>query len=397
MPRFSPRADWIKGDGASAWDIHFRAYQDSKSDPTVLMMSVGDPDFDTPPVIVERAVEALRGGDTHYAEINGRRQLRAAIAKYMNGVAGVEIYGADNLTVMAGTQNALYTAAQLLLAPGDEVISLDPMYVTYEALLRATGAQLVRVPNSEDDGFRPNIARIEAAITPATRVIAFSNPNNPTGVVMSRAELEAIADIAKRHDLWVLSDEVYGALTFEAEHISIASLPGMADRTATVGSLSKSHAMTGWRTGWLAGPKELAVHADNMALCMLYGLPGFVQEAALTALEQAADAADEMRGLYQKRRDLVVELLDGTPQIEVMSPEAGMFVLLDVRGTGMDAGEFTAALYDAEKLSLLNGGAFGPNAAGFARLSFTGSEDQIREGCARIRRFAQGLARNSAA
>lgn len=397
MPRFSPRAEWIKGDGAAAWNIHFRAAQDAKTDPTVLMMSVGDPDFDTPPAIVDSAVAALRSGDTHYSEVNGRKSLRAEIAKYMNGLAGSDIFGAENLTVLAGTQNALYTAAQLLLSPGDEVISLDPMYVTYEALLRATGADLVRVANSEDDGFRPNIAGIEAAITPATRMIAFSNPNNPTGIVMNRAELEAIADIAKRHDLWVMSDEVYGALTFEADHISIASLPGMADRTATVGGLSKSHAMTGWRSGWLAGPEELAIHADNMALCMLYGLPGFIQEAALTALRDSGNAADEMRELYRQRRDLVVELLADTPQVEVLSPEAGMFVLLDVRATGMDAGQFTTALYGAEKLSLLNGGAFGPNASGFARLSFTGSESQIREGCARIRRFAEGLARKSVA
>ncbi|MEN0086980.1 MAG: aminotransferase class I/II-fold pyridoxal phosphate-dependent enzyme, partial [Pseudomonadota bacterium] len=291
--------------------------------------------------------------------------------------------------------NALFTAAQLLLTQGDEVISLDPMYVTYEALLRATGAELVRVPNSEDDGFRPNIAGIEAAITPATRVIAFSNPNNPTGVVMNRAELEAIAEIARRHDLWVLADEVYGALTFETDHISIASLPNMAERTATVGSLSKSHAMTGWRTGWLAGPKDLAVHANNMALCMLYGLPGFIQEAALTALEEADGAADEMRDLYRQRRDLVVKLLENTPQIEILAPESGMFVLLDVRQTGMDAGAFTAALYEAKKLSLLNGGAFGPNASGFARLSFTGNEVDIAEGCARIRSFAEELAQGS--
>ncbi|MEO0635320.1 MAG: aminotransferase class I/II-fold pyridoxal phosphate-dependent enzyme [Pseudomonadota bacterium] len=397
MPRYSPRADWIKGDGASAWDIHFRAYQDSKTDPSVLMMSVGDPDFDTPPAIVERAVEALRGGDTHYAEINGRTALRAAIADYINTVSGAELYQADNLTVLAGTQNALYTAAQLLLAPGDEVISLDPMYVTYEALLKSTGAELVRVPNSADDGFRPNVSGIAAAVTPRTKLIAFSNPNNPTGVVMTRNELEAIADIARKHDLWVLSDEVYGALTFESDHISIASLPGMAERTATVGSLSKSHAMTGWRTGWLAGPTELAEHADNLALCMLYGLPGFIQEAAIVALQQAGAAADEMREIYRKRRDLVVELLNGTPQIEVLAPESGMFVLLGVRGAGLDAEQFTKELYEAEKVSLLNGGAFGPNAAGFARLSFTGNEEQIREGCARIRRFAEGLARKSVA
>jgi aspartate/methionine/tyrosine aminotransferase len=210
--------------------------------------------------------------------------------------------------------------------------------------------------------------------------------------VMSRAELEQIAAIAIEHDLWVIVDEVYSALTFERPHVSLAALPGMADRTVTVGSLSKSHAMTGWRTGWVAGPRRLAQHMDRLALNMLYGLPGFVQEAALTAFQHFDEVTQQMSASYKARRDIVTTALAGVPGLKVLAPEAGMFVLIDTRATGLPPLDLAWALFRETGVSVLDASAFGAAASGFLRMSFALGDDQLREACRRIGGFFEALA-----
>src|SRR5471032_3574140 len=246
--RFSPFVDRIAGHGVAAWDIHHAAYNAQREGVDVIILSVGDPDFATPDFITEAAVSALRAGDTHYTDIAGRPDLRQAIAARYAKRLGRELH-AENVITVAGAQNALFVTSLCLLQAGDEVIVLDPMYVTYEATLKASGATLVRVPCSADSGFRLDAARLAKAITPRTRAIFFSNPNNPTGVMLNPQELQAIADLAIAHDLWVVVDEVYESLVFDGEYHSLAALPGMAERCIVIGSLSKSHAMTGWRIG----------------------------------------------------------------------------------------------------------------------------------------------------
>ena len=356
----------------------------------VLVMSIGDPDFATPPAIVETAVRALESGDTHYTGIAGRPELRSAIAREVMRCGGPTVT-ADNVIVLAGAQNGLFSASLCLFSPGDEVVVLDPMYVTYEATVQVSGAKLVPVPAIPDSGFRPNLEAIEAAVTERSRAIMFANPNNPSGVVMTREELTGIADIAKRHDLWVISDEVYGSLTFEREHCMIAGLEGMAERTVTVASLSKSQAMTGWRTGWMVGPKELINHAGHLSLCMLYGLPGFIQQAAVTALGEARGEMARMRDIYLARRNRVIEGLRDANRISVVPSESGMFLLLDVRETGMSSLDFAWALYREEGVSLLDAGAFGSSTAGHVRLSYTLGDKALDEGCRRICRFVSRL------
>jgi aspartate/methionine/tyrosine aminotransferase len=389
--RYAKLVDGISGEGAAAWEIHSAAMQAKRGGADIIVMSIGDPDFATPAPIVDTAVRALRAGDTHYTDIPGRPALRAAIARDHRMCGGPAV-GPENVIVLAGAQSALFSASLLLLNPGDEVIVLDPMYVTYEATVRVSGASLVRIPPRPESGFRPDLWAIERAVTERTRAILFANPNNPSGVVLREAELAGIAEIARRHDLWVISDEVYAQLTFDAPHVGIASLPGMRERTVTVSSLSKSQAMTGWRVGWMIGPEALIRHADNLSLCMLYGLPGFVQEAAVTALTEARGEMERMREIYRRRRDLVHAALAGVPGLVAMRPEAGMFLMVDVRGAGMTASEFSWGLFEAEGVSLLDATAFGASAAGFVRLSYTLGEDELTEGCARIRRFVEGSA-----
>ncbi|NWE13697.1 aminotransferase class I/II-fold pyridoxal phosphate-dependent enzyme [Pseudomonas yamanorum] len=389
--RFSPFVERIAGQGVAAWDIHHAAFQASSKGEDIIILSVGDPDFATPSFITDAAVEALRQGDTHYTEIPGRPALRDAIAaRYSKSLA--RPLSAENVITVAGAQNALFVTSLCLLQAGDEVIVLDPMYVTYEATLKASGATLVRVPCSADSGFRLDSALLAAAITPRTRAIFFSNPNNPTGVVLTPQELQAIADLAIEHELWVVVDEVYESLVFDGEYHSLAALPGMAERCIVIGSLSKSHAMTGWRIGWIVAEPAMVAHAETLVLSMLYGLPGFVMQAATAAVLAHDEVTHGMRETYRRRRDLVVTGLAGCPGIHVRAPQAGMFVLVDVRDTGLSSLDFAWRLFREAGVSVLDAAAFGEPAQGFVRLSFTLGEARLAEACERISRFVAKLA-----
>jgi arginine:pyruvate transaminase len=388
--KYSKRVERLQGRRTSAWDIHRAAQQAFAAGEDVIVLSVGDPDFGTPAPIVERAIAALREGDTHYTTVSGREPLRAAIADEHARMTGRAL-SAANVILTAGAQNGVFAASLCLLESGDEVIVPEPMYLTYEACVRVTGATLVPVPVDASRAFHLNCDALEAAVTSRTRAIFFATPCNPTGVVMPRADLERIARLACEHDLWVLSDEVYADLTFEREHVSIAALPGMAERTVTLGSLSKSHAMAGWRVGWAIGPTELIGHMGNLALAMLYGLPGFIQQGALAALQNKAQIVAEMRALYRRRRDVVYERLHGVPGLRCLLPEAGMFMMVDVSGTGLDTPDFTWQLFRTQGVSVLDASAFGDTASGFVRLGFVVDEARLIDACERIAAFVRSL------
>ncbi len=388
--RYATLVDRISGHGSNAWKLHAKACRAKAAGDDIIVMSIGDPDFSSPRNVVDTAIEALNAGDTHYSDVAGRPALRKAIANDHQVRSG-QIVGPENVVALAGAQCALFAAMQCIAGPGDEIVVLEPAYVTYEATVQAPGAKFVRVSQPADGGFRPDPDRIRAAVTKNTRAIMFATPSNPTGVVMHKNELEAIAEIAIEFDLWVISDEVYGALTFETPHISIAGLPGMAERCVTVCSLSKSHAMTGWRIGWMVAPAELAGHVAKLALCMLYGMPGFIQQGAIEALTNGEDAVTQGRDIYRRRRDLALSHLGPINSLSCLSPEAGMFLMVDVRKTGLSAAEFADQLYEKTGVSLLNATAFGPSAEGHVRLSFAVSDEQIIEGCKRIRMFVEEL------
>ncbi|WOD15698.1 pyridoxal phosphate-dependent aminotransferase [Paraburkholderia kirstenboschensis] len=388
--KYSSRVEGLQGRRTSAWEIHRVAQQAEANGDDVIVLSVGDPDFATPAPIVERAIEALRGGDTHYSAVSGRDPLRAAIAGEQARMTGCTV-GAANVILTAGAQNGVFATSLCLLEAGDEVIVPEPMYLTYEACVRAAGATLVPVPVDPARAFHLNCDALERAVTTRTKAIFFATPCNPTGVVMPRADLERIARLACEHDLWVLSDEVYADLTFEREHVSIMSLPGMAERTVTLGSLSKSHAMAGWRVGWAIGPTQLIEHMGRLALAMLYGLPGFIQQAALTALHEKSRIVAQMRDIYRRRRDVVFERLSRVPRLRCQLPEAGMFMMVDVSGTGLDTVDFTWQLFRAQGVSVLDASAFGETANGFVRLGFVVDEARLADACERIAAFVAAL------
>ncbi|MCF6273831.1 MAG: aminotransferase class I/II-fold pyridoxal phosphate-dependent enzyme [Rhodobacteraceae bacterium] len=388
--RFSPLTKRLSGDGANAWAIHSEALTALAHGKDVIVMSVGDSEFDTPASIVDACISALRAGDTHYTPVVGRARLRKAIARNHQQKTGNPTT-AENVISSSGCQNALFNAAQIVLSPGDEVIIFEPMYVTYEAAFQAPGATIIPVPCPAELGFRPDLAAFRAAITDKTVAVVFANPVNPTGVVFPPEDLEVIAEIARQNDLWVIADEVYADLVFEGVHISIAALEGMAARTITVSSLSKSHAMTGWRSGWAIAPKALVLEMEKLALCSTYGLPGFIQEAAAFALENRLEEVAEMRNAFMRRRDLVFSALQAAPGLDCWPAQAGMFLIVDVQKTGLTSEEFVSRLYGETGVSVLNGTTFGPSTAGTVRISFALPEDILLEGCARIQAFTARL------
>jgi arginine:pyruvate transaminase len=389
--RFSSLVERIAGEATDAWDLHFAASQAQRRGEDVIILTIGDPDFPTPERFIDAGVAALRGGDTHYSDMDGRPKLRRAIAERFQRQSGVAV-GADNVIVTAGAQNALYGVARCIAGPSDEIIALDPTYVTYDAVIRGTGATLVQSPQPAATGFRVDLATLARRITPRTRAIFYASPNNPTGATMGRDELEGIARLAKAHDLWVVADEVYADLTFERPHISIASLDGMAERTVTISSVSKSHAMTGWRSGWAIAPRTLVRHMTNLAISMHYGLPGFIQEAACVAITEGDSEVARMREIYRHRRDLMLGALAGAPGLRCLKPEAGMFMMMDVSGSGLAAKDYAWSLFEATGVAALDASPFGPSAEGFLRLAFTISEAELEEAARRIRKFAERIA-----
>ncbi len=388
--KFSSLTDRVKGSAADVWDSHYEAMQAKKRGEDVIILSVGDPDFSTPAPIVEAAVSALRGGDTHYTGVVGRSELRQCIAQQHQQACG-QLVGELNVAVTSGAQNALFATSLCISEKGDEVVVLQPMYATYEATIQVSGADLVPVVLDSEFGFQLDAGRLRSAITPKTRAIYYASPSNPTGITLKPEELQVIAEIAIEHDLWVVADEVYANIVFESSFQHIAGLPGMAERTVSIGSMSKSYAMTGWRVGWVIAPESLIQNIEKLALCMLYGLPGFTQQASIYALKHEGDAVVEMREIYRRRRDLLLTKLGSIAELRSLKPDAGMFLMVDVRDTGLEASEFVQQLYQYAGVSVLDATAFGASAKGFVRISYTIGESELEEACRRIGRFVESL------
>ena len=388
--KFSSLTDRVKGGAADVWDMHYLAKQARSRGEDVIILSVGDPDFPTPDAVIDKALQAMREGETHYTSILGHDELRESIARQHRDSSGQAIE-ASNIITTSGAQNALFACSLCLLDPGDEAIVLQPMYVTYEATIQAPGATLVPVVLDAASGFRLDRDALQAAISERTRAIFYASPSNPTGIALNLEELEFIAELARQHDLWVIADEVYANFVFAGEFSHIASLPGMSDRTVTIGSMSKSYAMSGWRVGWVIAPHELIANLEKLALCMLYGLPGFIQQAAAYALQNCAPDLQLMREIYHRRRDYLFDAFSAMPGLQPLLPDAGMFMMVNVLATGMHSGEFVRTLYAETGVSVLDATAFGVSAEGYVRISYTVSDAELEEACRRIKAFVENI------
>jgi aspartate/methionine/tyrosine aminotransferase len=389
---YSPLVERVAGESAEAWITHTEARVAQERGEDVIIMSIGDPALETPAPVLERMIERLHASDVRYTPAAGRMALRNAIAQAHARRTGQAVT-AENVIFLSGAQNALFTASLCIAAAGDEVMALEPLYPSYPATIRASGATLVRVPTAAEQGFRIDLKKLEAAITARTRALFFATPNNPSGVIASEADIEAIGDLARRHSLWVVADEVYAGLAPGGR------VPGLAarlpDQVITVSSLAKSHSLPGLRAGWMVGPKPLIKHAEALAMCMLFGLPGFIQEAAVAALQMSESAERRIREFCAQQRDMLLAGLADLPGIRCLAPDAGMFTLIDVRPTGLTGYEFMRALYAAERVSVLDGGAFGLETRGFVRLCFAADDKTLREAIVRMRRFVATLGKNT--
>jgi arginine:pyruvate transaminase len=388
--KYASMVDRLDTAAAYAWAIHDKARKRRNDGEDIILLSVGDPDFDTPRAITAAAIESLQAGRTHYGFFAGEPALRQAIADRHLTLTG-QVVSLDQVVICPGAQNALYAAALCLVEPGDEVLVPEPRYVTYDGVIDAAGATRVDVPLDVERGFHLDPAKLEAAVTDRTRMILLNTPHNPTGMVMTREEFDGVAEVALRHDLWVVCDEVYAELTFDVPHISVCSLPQIADRSVSLGSLSKSHAMQGWRLGWVIAPPDLAKHVVNLVKPMHYGLSPFLQDAAVVALTQEHPETAEMNRQYRERRDLVCSRINAMPGLACSWPEGSMFLLVDVRATGLDGESFAWGLLDHGGVSLLPGTGFGASVTGHVRFSLTMPVTVLADACDRIERYARSL------
>ncbi len=384
--KLSHRITHITGDGSDGWDVFYRARKMKAAGIPVLELTIGEHDIRTHPDILAAMDRAARGGHTGYAIVPGIAPLRAAVAERIAEQSGVPT-GPENIIITPGGQSGLFSAHLAVIDPGDRALYIDPYYATYPGVLRGTGAVPVPVAASPDHGFQPQAKALDAAAKGATSLLV-NSPNNPTGAVYSRATLEGIAQVCTDHDLWLISDEVYDTQVWDGTHISPRALPGMADRTIVVGSMSKSHAMTGSRIGWICADAPVIERLIDLATSTTYGVAGFVQDAALFALQQGPALEHEVAAPFARRRQLTLDLVAQQNVVRMSPPQGAMYAMLDIRATGMSGEAFANALLDAEHIAVMPGESFGTSAAGHIRIAMTIADAEYITAINRVLAFA---------
>ncbi len=354
----------------------------------IVSFSMGEPDFTTPENIIDACCDSLHAGFTHYTPSTGIPELREAVAEMENRVDGVPCKASNVL--ITPTKQAIFMIALAYIDPGDEVILMDPTWVSYEACIRLAGGVPVYVSAKYEDEFVVDPAMIEAAVTPRTKMIILNTPSNPTGTVMPKEVLKQIADIAIANDIMVLSDEIYEAIIYEGRHTSISSFPGMFDRTLLVSGLSKTYAMTGWRLGWAVASEENIKAINKLQSHSISCCVSFVQKAAVEAIRGPQDAKNAMVAEFRKRRDLALDLISEIPQLECNVPK-GAFYVFPKYSMDMSSAKLAEVLLKEGHVAVTPGIAFGPGGEGFFRVSYATSEDQIREGFDRIKKTLANL------
>jgi arginine:pyruvate transaminase len=356
----------------------------------VAMLSVGDHDIKTDPSILDAMKASMDTGNLGYSSVMGSDALRDAIARRVSVRTDVGA-ARENVIVTPGGQAAIFASMMTVLDPGQSCIVLDPFYATFAQTVRAASGRPIIVETPADQGFQPDVAAIERALEPDTRAILINSPNNPTGAVYTPDRMAALADLCRRRDLWLISDELYEAQVHDGAHLSPRDLPGMADRCLVIGSLSKSHAMTGSRLGWVVGPVEVIERLGDLATTTTYGIPGYIQDAGLYALTEADAIEAAIAARYRRRAQAALAAIGNASGIRAVPPQGGMYLMLDIRETGLSGDEFAARLLDAEHIAAMPGESFGNAAAGHLRVALTLPEAELRDALGRIAEFARNL------
>ncbi|MCO5223603.1 MAG: pyridoxal phosphate-dependent aminotransferase [Thermomicrobiales bacterium] len=374
----------------TAFEVLVRARALEAQGRDVIHLEVGEPDFDTPANIIEAGADALRSGWTHYGPAPGLPQLREAIANYLNRSRGTT-YTPDNIVVTPGGKPIMFFTILALLEAGDEAIYPNPGFPIYESMINFTGAKAVPAPILEKFGFALDVNELPGLITDKTKLLIINSPANPTGGVLNRKEIEAIAELAVANDLIVLADEIYAEILYEGEHVSIATMPGMKERTIILDGFSKTYAMTGWRLGYGAMPEDFAPIIGNLMVNSNSCTSMAVQIAGVEALNGPQDDVAKMVAAFRNRRDLMVDGLNDIPGISCLRPKGAFYVFPNITGTGLKSKEFADKLLQDYGVAALSGTAFGEYGEGYLRLSYANSEENLQKALDRIRQMVTDL------
>ncbi|TQR97390.1 aminotransferase A [Paenibacillus ottowii] len=359
--------------------------------PGTLSLTIGQPDFPTPAHIMEAAHRAIDEGRTTYTPNPGLPELREAAAAFVARKYGLNYRGLDEVIVTNGASEALDITLRTILSPGDEVILPVPIYPGYEPLIRLSGGIPV-LADTRNSGFKLTAEVMEPYLTERTKAVILGYPSNPTGRVMSRKELEAVADLLKERDLFIISDEIYSELIYDTPHVSIAALPGMRERTIVINGLSKSHSMTGWRIGFTLAPAEITQHMVKVHQYNVTCASSISQYAALEALTVGVDDALPMREEYRKRRDYVHKRLTDMG-IPLEKPEGAFYLFPSIAHFGLSSMDFTLKLLEEQGVAVVPGDAFSAYGEGYIRLSYAYGQDVLEQGLDKIERFVRGMVR----
>jgi len=357
---------------------------------SIIHLQIGEPDFDTPRNIIDAAVKAMQSGQTHYAPSAGLPEAREAAAEYLSKTRGINITP-EQVVVMPGAKPFIYCGIMALVNEGDEVIVPNPGYPPYRSVVKFVGAKPVSVRLREENDFRFKIDEFRSLISPRTKMVILNSPCNPTGGVLTPEDLEAIYAEAKKHDLWILSDEIYSRMIYEGQFHSIASVPGAMERTICMDGMSKTYAMTGWRLGFAAMPKTLAEYFFTLAINNFSTTATFSQWGMVEGLRGPQDAVDKMIAEFHRRRDIIVEGLNAIDGITCKKPQGAFYVFPNITGTGLNSQEFADMMLNEAGVACLSGTAFGEYGEGYIRFSYANSIENIKEALSRIEKVLAGV------
>jgi len=349
----------------------------------IVHLEIGEPDFDTPSNIIETAGTAMREGQTHYSPSAGIPELRRAIAEYTAERVGVKVTP-EQVVVTPGAKPIMFFVILALIEEGDEVLYPNPGFPIYESMINFVGAKPVPLVLEEERDFRFDVSQLRKKVTPRTRLVIINTPQNPTGGMLTREDLEEIAAVAREHDLMVLSDEVYERIVYEGEHVSFLSLPHVQERTILLNGFSKTYAMTGWRLGYGVMPEELAVHITRLMTNSNSCTSTFIQHGGIEALRGPQDAPRKMVEEFRRRRDVIVPGLNAIEGIRCAMPRGAFYVFPNIEGTGMDERQFADFCMEEAGVAVLAGTSFGEHGRGFIRMSYANSIENIQKALANI-------------
>ena len=374
----------------TAFVVLARAKELEAQGKSVIHLEIGEPDFDTPPNIVEAGIRALQEGWTHYGPSHGLPELREAIAADVSRSRGVDVSPADVL-VTPGAKPIIFFSIMALCNPGDEVLVPDPGFPIYESMVNYVGAKPVSVPLLPENGFSVDLDHFESLLSDRTKLLILNSPNNPTGGIIPRADIERIAELVRERKIFVLTDEVYQKILYEDEHFSILSVDGMVDQTILLDGFSKTYAMTGWRMGYSVAPRWLTDAMAQLQTNSTSCTASFIQRAGIEALTGPQDSVKAMEQEFWRRRDQLVDDLNDIEGVSCQSPGGAFYVFPQVEGFSKSAEELATELLNEAGVAVLGGTAFGPHGKGSFRLSFANSRENLREAARRMKEYLEGL------